>query len=155
MLIAITWLCLVWNKSIMDSLDSSFCTILLRKTVILLFVPLHLHIAIQIFHNTGATVVRISDSILGCKFWLVLKKTPALVGTELYASGLYASDSTHRVVITTSRGPVVKSLISTDGGEISQQWGGGRGGGLSLWSLAGSPTIISFNVPEDIHWWHC
>ena len=132
MLIAITWLCLVWNKSIMDSLDSSFCTILLRKTVILLFVPLHLHIAIQIFHNTGATVVRISDSILGCKFWLVLKKTPALVGTELYASGLYASDSTHRVVITTSRGPVVKSLISTDGGEISQQWGGGGEGGVKL-----------------------
>ena len=75
MLIVIIRLCLVWNKSILDSLDSNFGPILLRKTVILLFAPLHLHIAIRIFHNTSATVVHISDSILGSKFWLVLKKT--------------------------------------------------------------------------------
>ena len=65
----------VRNKSILAILNSDFGRITLSKTVIALcrasFTSLY-----KVF-NSG-TVSRISDSISGSKFWLVLQKTPAL-----------------------------------------------------------------------------
>ena len=59
-----------------ESLTMNFLRVFSKRVGILVKVDDvdHLHIAIQIFHNTSATVVHISVSILGSKFWLVLQE---------------------------------------------------------------------------------